>query len=165
MATGKSTVGQLVASRLNWKFVDIDDLIVSAAGMPITEIFETEGESGFRKREHLAVIEAASLEQTVIATGGGVVLDHRNLQELARSSLMVCLSLSAEETYERVRHDSSRPLLQHSDPLTRITDLMAERHPHYARIPYQIKRDDLTPEQTATQIVELYNQVSSVRRL
>jgi shikimate kinase len=160
MATGKSTVGKQVAATLGWAFVDIDTLIVEAAGKPITDIFADEGEAGFRRREHDAVKRAAAMTHTVIATGGGVVLDPRNMAALEASSLMVCLSLSAEATFERVRNDTTRPLLQYPNPLARIRELLATRTPYYEKIPHQINRDALSPEQTAARIIEIYTSLA-----
>ncbi len=161
MATGKSTVGQLVAKALGWAFVDIDTLIEEKAAKPITDIFASEGEQGFRAREHEQVLRAACMTHTVIATGGGVVLDPRNMQALAKSAMPVCLTLSAEATYDRIKHDETRPLLQHHNPLQRIRELQAERATHYAAIPLQINRDHLDPAQTAQAILAQYKHYES----
>src|SRR3954471_7938685 len=71
MASGKTTVGRLLAERLEWAFVDLDEVIEEAAGKTVPEIFAAEGEAGFRKRETDAVRAVAQRRKTVVATGGG----------------------------------------------------------------------------------------------
>ena len=106
--------------------------------------------------DEAALAQALKGYDSIVFASGGVVLDPRNMDALAASALLVCLTLSPEETYARIRHDSSRPLLQHPDPLVRIRELQIERAPLYARIPFQINRDSLPPQQTADAILKLY---------
>ena len=76
--SGKSTLGKRVAERLHRRYVDLDECIERAAGMPIPEIFRAEGEAGFRRREKAALLALAGAENQVIATGGGIILDAEN---------------------------------------------------------------------------------------
>ncbi len=131
MGCGKSTVGRLVAKDLGFQFVDTDALIEERAGLPITDIFATEGEAAFRHLEREVLAELEHRTQHVIATGGGAILNPDNLAGLKRHALVVCLWAGAESIHERTKHQSHRPLLQGEDPLVTIRQLLAEREPVY----------------------------------
>ena len=131
MGSGKSTVGRLVAQDLDFQFVDTDSLIEEKAGIPITEIFSTEGEQAFRQLERETILELAKEEKRVIATGGGAIMDPENLASLKSHALVVCLWANAESIHERTKHQTHRPLLQGEDPLGAIRAMLAEREPVY----------------------------------
>jgi shikimate kinase len=134
MASGKTTVGKLIASRIGWAFADIDDLVTKAAGLSVAQIFEAEGEEGFRRRESGAIREAASRTRAVIATGGGAACREENLALMLTAGRVVALAVSAEEAVARAGTDSGRPLLdQQADPLAFARGLLSVRAPFYAR--------------------------------
>jgi shikimate kinase len=130
---GKSTVGQALARRLDFEFVDTDRLIEVQAGRSIPEIFAQEGEAAFRARERAVVESLAARERLVIATGGGVGAQPDLLESLKRHALVVWLWASPETLWERCRQQTHRPLLQVPDPLARIRELLAAREPVYRR--------------------------------
>ena len=131
MGTGKSSVGQLVAAQLHFSFVDTDDLIEARSGKSIAELFAEVGEGVFRELEAQLVLELARSQKTVIATGGGLAANTVNLASLRQHALVICLWASPEAIWERVRHQTHRPLLQTPDPLGKIRQLLAEREPFY----------------------------------
>ena len=131
MGTGKSSVGRLVAARLQFRFLDTDDLIEERARRPITEIFAHEGEGFFRQMERQVVAELGRYRRTVIATGGGLAANESNLASLKRHALVVCLWASPEAIWRRVCHQTHRPLLHDPDPRARIRNLLARREPFY----------------------------------
>jgi len=133
MGCGKSTVGQALARRLDFEFVDTDRLIEAQAGWSIPEIFAREGEAAFRARERGVVESLAARERLVIATGGGVGAQPDLLESLKRHALVVWLWASPETLWERCRQQTHRPLLQVPDPLARIRELLAAREPVYRR--------------------------------
>src|SRR5689334_20106203 len=96
MGTGKSTVGQVAASMLNFEFLDTDEMIEGMAGKRISEIFSSEGEERFREYERLVVQHLKGLKGTVISTGGGLPTRPENLASLKEHSLTVCLWCSPE---------------------------------------------------------------------
>jgi len=133
MGCGKSTVGQALARRLDFGFVDTDRLIEAQAGRSIPEIFAQEGEAAFRARERAVVESLATRERLVIATGGGVGAQPDLLESLKGHALVVWLWASPETLWERCRQQTHRPLLQVPDPLARIRELLAAREPVYRR--------------------------------
>src|SRR5262245_12739718 len=110
MGTGKSSVGRFVASQLHFKFVDTDDLIEARASRRISEIFAQAGESAFRSIEAEVVEELKHAQQTVTATGGGLVANEAHLESLKRHALVVCLWASPQAIWDRVHNQSHRPL-------------------------------------------------------
>ncbi|MGD8309464.1 MAG: shikimate kinase AroK [Chromatiales bacterium] len=134
MGAGKSTVGRHLAAQLRLDFVDADHEIQRRTGVDIPTIFEFEGESGFRERERVVIDELTQREEVVLATGGGAVLDPENRRHLGARGLVVYLSCSPEQQYERTVRDRSRPLLQTDEPLARLRELNAARDPLYREV-------------------------------
>jgi len=129
--SGKSTVGRQLARRLQIPFYDSDRLIEERLGCAIREFFEREGEQHFRDIE-AKVIDELTLQSTgVISTGGGAVLRPENRDHLHQRTRVVYLNSSPDELFRRLRNDKNRPLLQVADPLGRLRDLHAQRHPLY----------------------------------
>jgi shikimate kinase len=131
MGSGKSTVGHLIARTLGFEFVDTDHLIEARAGMSITEVFARRGETAFRELEKTVVDELADREHAVISTGGGVGANPELLASLKRHALVVWLWVSPDIIWQRVRHQTHRPLLQVADPEARIRELLVQRTPVY----------------------------------
>lgn len=131
MGSGKSSTGRMLASMLQYRFVDTDDWIEKKAGKRICEIFQTRGEAAFRKLESEVVHELESLQRCVISTGGGLVVDPANMASLKKHSMVFCLWATPEVIWERVRNQSHRPLLNDPDPQGKIRTLLGERSAAY----------------------------------
>lgn len=131
MGAGKTTVGKALAARLRLRFVDTDRVLVERTGVPVATIFEIEGEEGFRRRESAVLQELAAEERSVIATGGGAVLREENRRTMRAAGTVVYLRARVEHLWERLRQDTSRPLLATADPRARLETLLAEREPLY----------------------------------
>lgn len=134
MGAGKTTVGRLLARRLGKRFLDTDHEIEARTGVKIPVIFEIEGEAGFRVREAQVLDELTALDDVVLATGGGVVLDPRNRERLAARGFVVYLAADPRQLWQRTRHDKGRPLLQTADPLAKLEALHAARDPLYREV-------------------------------
>ena len=130
MASGKSTVGKALAKQLKWDFYDVDKEIEKRSGVPISEIFELEGEIGFRKRETKMMQELTQRSRVVIAMGGGAPLCVDN-HPLLKRGLIIQLVTSVADILERTRFDTSRPLLQCDDKERRIEELLKQRSAVY----------------------------------
>jgi 3-dehydroquinate synthetase/shikimate kinase len=136
--SGKTAVGRRIARRHDAELVDLDEVIVAAAGRPIPEIFEDEGEAGFRARERAAVTalgpaDSASPLRRVISTGGGAPVDPRNRWQLYRGRWAAWLDAPPEVLAQRIRRSPNpRPLLVGRDPIGKMRDLAVGRARFYA---------------------------------
>jgi shikimate kinase len=164
MGTGKTSVGRLVAEQLRFEYLDTDDVIQSATGRSITEIFEADGEAAFRALEEKVVKELADRKKTVIATGGGLPVNPKNLASLKKHSLVVCLWSSPEKIWERVRHQSHRPLLHDQNPQAKIRELLAAREPFYKQADVLLNTDLRSLREVAQQVVHQFRLEASGRR-
>ncbi len=134
MGAGKSTVGRLVAQRLGWKFVDLDDHLETRAGISVDEIFALHGEQHFRRLESSALASALAASEVVLALGGGTPesLTNRLLLEQTPGTVTVFLEAPFPALFDRcVLQSVSRPIL--ADP-TVAALRFAERTPIYRRL-------------------------------
>jgi shikimate kinase len=152
MGTGKTSVGKIVAEHLHFEFLDTDELIHQRTGRTIADIFAKDGEPAFRQMEQRVVEELATRKKTVISTGGGLPTNPRNLELLKSHSLVVCLWSSPEKIWERVGHQSHRPLLHDSDPQKKIRDLLAVREPFYKQADVLVNTDIRSLREVAVQV-------------
>ena len=129
MGAGKTTIGRQVAKALGRKFFDSDKEIEKRTGATIPLIFELEKEEGFRKRESTIIEELVSIEDIVLATGGGAVLNKQNREILTNHGIVVYLCAPVEQLIKRTVRDKNRPLLQTDDPKKTIRDLLETRDP------------------------------------
>ncbi len=156
MGTGKTTVGQLVAAQLRFRLVDTDELIESRTGRSITRLFADEGEDRFRQYETRIVEELKTWENTVIAAGGGLIVNAANLASLQTHALVVCLWASPQKIWERVGHQSHRPLLQVPDPQTRIRELLDARAPFYRRADVLVNTELRSVKEVAHHVIHQF---------
>ena len=134
MGAGKTTVGRQLAKRLGKTFYDADREIEARTGVRVAVIFDIEGEAGFRKREAEVIERLTALNDVVLATGGGAVLDPRNRDNLKPRGFVIYLHALAPVLWQRTRADKSRPLLQGGDPRDRLEALYAVRDPLYREV-------------------------------
>ncbi|MEN9912071.1 MAG: hypothetical protein RI956_515 [Pseudomonadota bacterium] len=134
MGAGKTTVGKLLATRLQCDWLDSDKVLEHRCGVSINEIFQREGEAVFRDREHSLLGELTQKPNLVLSTGGGVVLREDNCLILSTRGIVVYLKASPYELWLRTRYDKNRPLLQSDNPRKKIFDLYGIRHPLYQNI-------------------------------
>lgn len=128
---GKTTVGRALARRLGKAFYDSDHEIEARTGVRVSVIFDIEGEAGFRRREVEAIERTTGMDNIVLATGGGAVLDPGNRERLKSRGFVIYLHASPLELWRRTRHDKTRPLLQGADPRRRLEELYRLRDPLY----------------------------------
>ena len=131
MGAGKSSVGAMVASMRGIDHVDIDQRVAQAAGRTIAEIFETEGEEGFRARERSAVEQIAGIDDVVVSTGGGVVTDDRNIAHMRGTGAVVLLEASIDALSTRVPSGANRPMIGEREPRERMAELWNQRREWY----------------------------------
>jgi shikimate kinase len=158
-ATGKTTVGLLLARALGRPFVDLDQELVAAAGMTVADIVALEGWPGFRRRETALVRRFAHISGMVLATGGGVILDPENVTALRRHGLLVWLTATPEVIRRRLAEDRktavNRPGLGQSDALAEVEEILAQREPLYRQAAdVVIDTNGLTAQEVADRILK-----------
>lgn len=136
--SGKSSVGRHMANRLGWPFIDADHEIERRTGTSIANIFELEGEAGFRQREERLIDELTQTSPFVLATGGGAVLRASTRERLHQRTTVVYLAAALDELVVRLRHDRHRPLLQGVDHRTKLRELFELRDPLYREVAHVV---------------------------
>jgi len=155
MGSGKTSTGRPLAERLGYGFVDADAVIEQAAGCSIPDIFERDGEAGFRSLESQVLNAISQRHSLVVATGGGVVTQPENWGML-HSGIVIWLDVVPDQLLQRLNADSTvRPLLQTADPEAALNALLNERRPLYAEADLTVAINDETPEAVADGILQL----------
>ena len=134
MGAGKSAVGRQLARMLHLNFMDSDDEIETRTGVDISFIFEKEGEEGFRKREAKVIDDLSKIEGTVLATGGGAVVDPQNRSHLGARGFVVYLHTTVEQQLARTKKGRGRPLLENGNRQEILEDLMSQRDALYREV-------------------------------
>ena len=155
MGSGKTSTGRPLAERLGYGFVDADAVIEQAAGCSIPDIFDRDGEAGFRSLESQVLSAISQRHSLVVATGGGVVTQPENWGML-HSGIVIWLDVVPDQLLQRLNADSTvRPLLQTADPEAALNALLNERRPLYAEADLTVVINDETPEAVADGILQL----------
>ena len=159
MGVGKTSVGQKLAERLGRRFVDTDGLIEEERGMTVREVFERDGEPSFRETERGVVARVAKLRDRVVSTGGGTVLDPRNVERLKEEGgVLVHLTLPPEVIRERVGGGRSRPLLPGDGPGEAFEAFFRAREVLYrACCDVTVDRNGIDVEETVDRIIKVLN--------
>lgn len=156
MGCGKSTIGKLVAKKLNWKFYDSDKLIERQVQMNIAALFKKKGEKSFRALEKKMIHNLSLKDHAVIATGGGAPCFKENRDSFSKNGFVIYLKANPTSLYERLQKISSRnrPLLK-GDRFTieTISKILTKRKAYYQKADMALENDALSPEQTAEKIV------------
>ena len=153
MGTGKSAVGRVIAQKLEFHFIDTDDVIEQTSKAKISDIFAEHGEDYFRDLESQAVKSVALMKNQVVATGGGVVLRSSNIDLLRTGGPIFCLNATPKAIWDRVRSSRSRPLLRGPEPLKKIETLLDKRAPYYALADHQIETTGVSVDRVADEII------------
>lgn len=135
MGCGKSTIGKEMSEILNMKFIDTDAWIEERQGITISEIFATKGEIFFRDLETTTLQELLEEKETmVISVGGGLPLREENRKLLQQLGRIIYLKAEPETIYNRVKGDTTRPLLQTGNPMERIREMLGQREEKYRAV-------------------------------
>ena len=160
---GKSTVGRLLADRLEVDFTDVDDLIVARAGRSISEIFITDGEPVFRQLEEAEVAGALAGRNGVLALGGGAVLSERTRNRI-HGRRVVFLSVGMAEGVRRTGLSTARPLLAGVNPRATFAALLNARLPLYREVAtVEVATDGRRPDEVAEEVLEAIGAVGGTR--
>jgi len=135
--TGKTSVGEVLARQLGWRFVDTDRMVVESAGVSIVRMVVDHGWSFFREQERQALVSVSTGDRKVVATGGGIILDERNISIMKQAGRIVWLTASEKTILTRMFGDSataeSRPSLTGQGRLEEITSVLSDRIPLYEK--------------------------------
>lgn len=155
MATGKSTVGAILAEELGYELVDLDQVIVETEGRSIADIFAEDGEEYFRSVETAVLKRMLESENKLISTGGGAVLARGNRALMLSKGHVVALTATAEEIIARVSGDQNRPLLA-GNAEERVRRIMEDRHDAYLFAHYTVDTTGLTAAEVSRHILMHY---------
>ena len=157
MGSGKTVVGKLVAQHLGMRFIDMDEEIEKRAGKKISEIFAHDGESYFRRLERVLTKELAGQEGLVVATGGGIVLDPRNITDFRKNAILIGLGVHVDTVLRRVGRQTHRPLLEGRDKRGQVEKLLELRGPLYHDAGTYIETDNRTIDEVVTAVAAVYH--------
>lgn len=155
MGSGKSSTGRPLAEKLGYGFVDSDSVIEQLAGCSIPEIFQRDGEAGFRKLETQVLSAISEHHSLVVATGGGVVTRSENWGVM-HQGIVIWLDVEREQLLKRLEADSTpRPLLQEADPAQALDRILNARRPQYGEADLTVVIEEETPDVVADGILQL----------
>ena len=155
MGCGKSTIGTLLAEKLNFSFVDSDKVIEQRENMSVSEIFATHGEEYFRAVETAVINDLCKQNSQIIATGGGAVLNPSNANTLRNNGTVFFFDVTPETVLERLKDDTSRPLLQKENKETAVRELMDTRRPIYIKHSHHTINANRTPKAVSEEIIQI----------
>lgn len=156
MGCGKTTIGKIISEKLDVEFIDTDSEIIKEFKLPIEKIFELYGEQKFREIEAEVIKRVSEVEDVVISTGGGVVLNPVNIENLKKNGVIYFIYASPEKILKRLENDNSRPLLKDVDKLSTIIRLLNLRMPFYKNCDFEINSDIMSPELIAEKIISIH---------
>ena len=155
MGSGKSSTGRPLAEKLGYGFVDSDSVIEQLAGCSIPEIFQRDGEAGFRALETQVLSAISERHSLVVATGGGVVTRSENWGVM-HQGIVIWLDVEREQLLKRLEADSTpRPLLEEADPAQALDRILNARRPQYSEADLTVVIEEETPDVVADGILQL----------
>jgi shikimate kinase len=163
--TGKSTVARLLAAKLGWDWLDLDEEIERRSGQTIAAIFAQQGEEAFRDLESQLLAELAHRDRSIVALGGGGVLRPANRSAIRSAGTVVWLRATSETLWQRIGADTAtagrRPNLTAGGGLTEIVDILNSRTPIYRQCAdWEVDTEGKTPAQVAAEIIEYFQSLS-----
>lgn len=158
--SGKTTIGNILSRLSSYSFVDTDEIIVKLQNRSINEIFAENGEEYFRDLETQVTKEVSDKDCQILSTGGGVVLRDENLKNLKKNGVVFYLKTSVETLLKRLEGDTSRPLLKTDDVKKKLENMLKIRNGLYEKADVVIETDKMSAEETAKEILRIYNERS-----
>ena len=155
MGSGKSSIGSLIAKKLQLNFIDIDNVIENELGLSIKKIFETKGENYFRKFEEKTTLKKLKSSSTVISLGGGAFSNKEIRKEVIKNHISFWLNWSDDILLNRIKDSKKRPLAFNSSK-NEIIDLIKKRSNIYSKALYKIECDNLTKNEIVKEILKIY---------
>ena len=158
MGSGKSKIGKLLSSKLNFNLIDIDREIEAKFEKTIVDIFASEGEQGFRKKEIDFLTELNEIEDAVVSTGGGIIEASVNRDLLKKEKYVVFLNASVESQFQATKDKTKRPLLNNDNPRQVLESLYERRLELYKSVSnLELSPDLLSNEDIVKKIINFLN--------
>jgi len=154
MGVGKTSVGTRLAKDLGYTFIDTDTLIEADQHMDITSIFTKLGEPYFRDVEARIIRQVLEGEKQVVSTGGGAVIRNENRVAFKKSGFVICLAARPEIIFERIKHETHRPMLQTPNPKVKIKELLENREKFYRQADLIIDTSEQSVDDAVEEIKE-----------
>ncbi|WP_122627833.1 shikimate kinase [Lucifera butyrica] len=158
MGSGKTSTGRLLAGRMNRPFIDTDQKIEQETGMTISEIFRVYGEAYFRQKERDLINKVSRYTNTVIATGGGTVMNLDSMNRLKANGVIISLTAALPVILERTGRRTHRPVLECPDKCALVTRLFRERAELYRKADYSVDTSVYSPQEVVEQIINFLRQ-------
>ena len=155
MGSGKSSIGFLVAKKLQLNFIDIDNEIEKELGKKITDIFKENGEDFFRKIEEKITLKKLKLNSSVISLGGGAFTNRNIRKEVLKNHLSFWLNWNYKILLNRIKNSQKRPIAINSSN-NEIVNLIQKRSNIYAKALFEIKCDNLSKNEVVNKIIKIY---------
>ena len=157
MGSGKSTVGKILAEKLEMKFLDTDLEIEKEQGRSVQDIFSEKGEEYFRKLENEISKKLSTENNTIISTGGGIILNKENIEYLKKDGVVFFLDVAKKTLYKRLISSKGRPLLEGDELWSKINNVLGERLERYrSSADFIVKVGNEIPYETMEDIKKLY---------
>lgn len=153
MASGKTTVGRLLAGKLGWDFYDTDTEVEKETGCSIAELFARQGEAYFRQLEKEVIARITARRRAVIATGGGAVLAPENVERLRKGNKVIWLRVDEETAWRRVAGSEDRPLVR-GRSREEVVALLKKREPYYGFADLKMETAGKSAEEIVAEILE-----------
>jgi shikimate kinase len=156
MGVGKSTVGKILAKKLNYNFIDVDKMIEIEEGCSINLIFKNKGENYFRKIENEITLLELKKDSSIISLGGGAFLNNTIRRNTKKLSVSFWLDVSINQLVKRLRKSNQRPLLFKKDTAETVKRIYFDRKKIYSEADYRVKCNSLKSGEIASKILYLY---------
>tara|TARA_Y100000389_G_scaffold196575_1_gene229726 strand:+ start:494 stop:1006 length:513 start_codon:yes stop_codon:yes gene_type:complete len=155
MGVGKSSIGSLVSKKLNFPFIDIDNLIEEHAGMTISKIFENNGETFFRNLEEKITLKSLNNKKSVISLGGGGFINNKIRKNILSNHFSFWLDLDESTLIKRIKNSKKRPLAFESS-MQKIKEIIRKRSKVYSKAKFKINCNKLTKTEIVNEIIKIY---------
>ena len=155
MGSGKSSIGSLVAKKLNLEFIDIDKEIEKKIGISIKEIFKNKGEDFFRELEEKITLNKLKLNSVVISLGGGAFMNQQIRKEVLKKHISFWLNWNNQILLNRIRNSVKRPMAYKSSD-DKLIEMINKRSGLYSKALYEIKCDNLSKNEIVKKILKIY---------
>ena len=160
MGSGKSSIGSLVAKKLNLEFIDIDNEIEKNSGISIKEIFKNKGENYFRELEEKITLNKLKLNTVVISLGGGAFMNQQIRKEVLKKHISFWLNWDAQILINRIRNSAKRPIAYKSSN-DKLIEMINKRSGIYSKALYEIKCDNHSKNEIVKKVLKIYEKYST----